>query len=211
MNITAKKILSLDSNYSSMGLSSLTCRIFDKNDSKRFDLYIIKKQYSLAKILIGFLVASIAVQYLVLIVFEGSLSMSFYFDTPLPYIFTFVVIPLVATTSHQNTKEVSFFLKLIAIFALVVKLVLNLIDSRTIQFGYLSLERIYSGPIVIDFMWNAGFFIINFLLSFLHFLKKFFIDDHEVTIEEMEYLTIQLELRLHLCLLVLNCFYVLQK
>ena len=211
MNITAKKILSLDSNYSSMGLSSLTCRIFHKHDSKRFDLYIIKKQYSLAKILIGFLVASIAVQYLVLIVFEGSLSMSFYFDTPLPYIFTFVVIPLVATTSHQNTKEVSFFLKLIAIFALVVKLVLNLIDSRTIQFGYLSLERIYSGPIVIDFMWNAGFFIINFLLSFLHFLKKFFIDDHEVTIEEMEYLTIQLELRLHLCLLVLNCFYVLQK
>ena len=61
LNITAKKILSLDSNYSSMGLSSSTCRIFDKNDAKRFVLYITKKQYSLAKLLITFLVASIAV------------------------------------------------------------------------------------------------------------------------------------------------------
>lgn len=208
-------ILSLESTHHALGLHPFTCNFRERNNARRFGLFISKRQEGIAKSLISLSLLFIIVEYCLIILTQKDPDDSLFFSTGLPYSFTLLVVPLFAVTlrnrSHNTRIGLGVYCKVLMVVVALVKLLLVLLSSQKVDISFLVLSRFFCGPLILDYLWNAGFFIGTLVIQITSFIKIHFISQEVVDIDTLLYSTFQLEIRLLFGSFILHCFFLLQK
>lgn len=158
-----KRILSLDSNHLSLGMNPFTCRISDLNDSKRFELYINKKQLSLVQFSVSMAMIFSFVELIILNIFNPIDNINYYFDTSVPYIFVILLIPLFFASEKKYQKSTKNFLILAFILVVVLTCIISFNTAIPVDYGLFIFIRFAAGPIITDFI-ACGITIIAVLI-----------------------------------------------
>lgn len=211
LNQTLKNILSLDSNHSSLGLNSLTCSITDDNNKKRFDLYIgdtqaKKNTYYLFLIMIALLIEA----FVYYISREDAVS-SFSFKSPSLYLFTLLLIPLYASTLNDHKKNALLYCKIVGVTVLGLNITFRVMQLGSSDLGMKTFNRLFSGPLLMNYLLNFVYFVMNISIYCIFLIKKYFFSDIIVTPESINFLTDYFEIRTLSATIILHIFYILQK
>lgn len=150
-----KQILSLDSSHFSLGIHPLTCQIIDKNDRRRFDIFINKKQRDegMSYKLISLTTGNLLIMFFVLNISNPERSNHYYFETVIPFAITLTLIPLGALRSKKFFKNSKLYLKAVIFLVILLGAFLTM-RSSTRNFGFFVVSRLLSGPLILNFGFN---------------------------------------------------------